>query len=89
MGALRAVPAVTVQSAILRPFIEGSTHTLAYILFYSLFNLVGNGVEAGVLAPLAVRVARSVNPGAGAEPYKEEEKDGAPSDVDIAVQEGR
>jgi len=90
MGALRAVPAVTIQSAILGTFIEGETRTLAYILFYSLFNLLGNGVEAGVLAPLAVRVARSVNPGAGAEPYKEEvEEDEAPSNVDIAVQEGR
>jgi hypothetical protein len=87
MGALRAVPAVTIQSAILGPFIEGETRTLAYILFYSLFNLIGNGVEAGVFAPLAVRVARSVNPGAGAEGYKEEAEDEAPADV--AVQEGR
>ncbi|HKF39045.1 MAG TPA: hypothetical protein VKB35_19265, partial [Ktedonobacteraceae bacterium] len=47
------------------PYIEGSTHTLAYILFYSLFNLVGNGVEAGITAPLAIRIARSVNPSAG------------------------
>jgi hypothetical protein len=89
MGALRAVPAVTIQSAILGPFIEGETHTLAYILFYSLFNLIGNGVEAGVFAPLAVRVARSVNPGAGAERYQEEEEDEAPADVDVAMQEGR
>lgn len=66
MGALRAVPAVTMQSAILGPYIEGSTHTLAYILLYSLFNMVGNGVEAGITAPLAIRIARSVNPGASA-----------------------
>lgn len=65
MGALRAFPAVTAQSAILGPYVEGSTHTLAYILLYSLFNLVGNGVEAGITAPLAVRIARSVNPSAG------------------------
>ena len=64
MGALRAVPAVTFQSAILGPYIEGETRTLAYILLYSLFNLVGNGVEAGITAPLALRIARSVNPSA-------------------------
>src|SRR5215472_12987648 len=32
MGALRAVPAVTFQSAILGPFIEGETRTLNFIL---------------------------------------------------------
>ena len=64
MGALRAVPAVTMQSAILGPYIEGETRTLAYILLYSLFNLVGIGVEAGITAPLAIRIARSVNPSA-------------------------
>lgn len=64
MGALRAFPAVTVQSFFLGPFIEGETHTLGYIFFYSLFNLIGNGVEAAISAPLAVRIARSVNPSA-------------------------
>jgi ABC-type thiamin/hydroxymethylpyrimidine transport system permease subunit len=73
MGALRAVPAVTMQSAILGPYIEGETRTLAYILLYSLFNLIGNGVEAGITAPLAIRIARSVNPGSGLEQYKAEE----------------
>lgn len=73
MGALRAVPAVTFQSAILGPYLEGETHTLAYILLYSLFNLIGNGVEAGITAPLAIRIARSVNPSSGAEQYKAEE----------------
>lgn len=75
MGALRAVPAVTMQSAILGPYIEGETRTLAYILLYSLFNLIGNGVEAGITAPLAIRIARSVNPGAGVgkESFPEEE----------------
>lgn len=79
MGALRAFPAVTIQSAILGPFIEGSTRTLAYILLYTVFNLLGNGVEAGVFAPLAIRVARSVNPGAGGERYKPE--DDAPAEL--------
>ena len=64
MGALRAFPAVTVQSFFLGPFVEGQTHTLGYIFFYSLFNLIGNGVEAAISAPLAVRIARSVNPSA-------------------------
>lgn len=63
MGALRAVPAVTVQSAILGPFLEGSTRTVGYIFFYSLFNLIGNGVEAAISSPLAIRIAQSVNPG--------------------------
>jgi hypothetical protein len=67
MGALRAVPAVTIQSAILGPFLEGATRPLIYIVFYSLFNLVGNGVEAGVMTPLALRIAASVNPSAGIE----------------------
>lgn len=66
MGALRAFPAVTIQSAILGPYIEGQTRTLAYILLYTLFNLIGNGVEAGISAPLAIRIARSVNPSSGA-----------------------
>ncbi|HLZ55639.1 MAG TPA: hypothetical protein VKR06_01725 [Ktedonosporobacter sp.] len=65
MGALRAVPAVTVQSAFLGPYLEGSVKTLGYVFFYSLFNLIGNGIEAGISGPLAVRIARSVNPAAG------------------------
>jgi hypothetical protein len=64
MGALRAVPAVTVQSAFLSPFLFGQTQTLGYIFFYSLFNMIGNGVEAAISGPLAVRIARSVNPAA-------------------------
>jgi hypothetical protein len=68
MGALRAVPAVTMQSAILGPYFEGETRTLTYILFYSLFNLIGNGVEAGISAPFAIRIARSVTGGGTAAP---------------------
>jgi len=67
MGILRAVPANTFQSAILGPFIEGQTRTLAYILLYSLFNLIGNGVEAAISAPVALRIAQSVNPVGGVE----------------------
>ncbi len=64
MGALRAFPAVTVQSAFLGPLIEGSTKTLGYIFFYTIFNTIGNGIEAAISGPLAVRIARSVNPAA-------------------------
>jgi hypothetical protein len=65
MGALRAFPAVTAQSAVISPLLDGQTQTGAYILLYSVFNLIGNGLEAGITAPLALRVARTVNPGAG------------------------
>jgi ABC-type thiamin/hydroxymethylpyrimidine transport system permease subunit len=80
MGALRAFPAVTYQSAIQSPLLTGETRTLAYIFFYSLFNLIGNGVEAAISAPLAVRIARSVNPSA---------RRTAPVDRDIPVTEDR
>lgn len=65
MGAVRAVPAVTISTAILSPFLTGETTTLGYIFFYSLFNLLGNGIAAAISAPLAIRVARSVNPTVG------------------------
>jgi hypothetical protein len=79
MGALRAVPAVTAQSAIITPLLSGATQTGAYILLYSLFNLVGNGLEAGITAPLALRIARTVHAGAA---HEDEEED-----VDV-VEEG-
>ncbi len=72
MGALRAVPAVTIQSAFLGPFIQGETKTLGYIFFYSLFNMIGNGLEGGISGPLAVRIARSVNPSAALPVSREE-----------------
>ncbi len=58
IGALRAVPAVTVESAFLTPFIGGEIKTLNYIFFYSLFNLIGNGIEAAISGPTAVRIVR-------------------------------
>jgi hypothetical protein len=73
MGALRAFPAVTAQSAIITPLLSGATQTGAYILLYSAFNLVGNGLEAGITAPLALRVARTVNPSVGHEELDEED----------------
>lgn len=65
MGALRAVPAVTISSALIHPLLDGATETGAFILLYSVFNLVGNGIEAAITAPLAIRVARTVNPAVG------------------------
>ncbi len=64
MGALRAFPAVTFQSAIMSPLLSGETKTVAYILLYTVFNLLGNGIEAAISAPLAIRIAQSVNPSA-------------------------
>ncbi|BCL82421.1 hypothetical protein ccbrp13_48860 [Ktedonobacteria bacterium brp13] len=75
MGALRAIPAVTIQAAILGPYLEGSTHTLAYIALYSVFNMVGNGVEAGISAPFAIRIARSVSPGSGLQQQEDQDEE--------------
>jgi hypothetical protein len=61
MGALRAVPAVTISSAIVGPFLNGSTDTFGFIVLNGGLNLIGNGLAAGLLSPLAIRVAQSVN----------------------------
>jgi hypothetical protein len=82
MGALRAFPAVTAQSAIITPLLSGATQTGAYILLYSAFNLIGNGLEAGITAPLALRVARTVNPSVGHEELDEEDS------ADLSVETG-
>lgn len=65
MGALRAVPAAFVQQIFLGPFLGGWSVTAGYIVWYALFNMIGNGLEAAITAPLAIRVARSVNQSAG------------------------
>lgn len=65
MGALRAVPAAFVQQIFLGPFLAGWTVAAGYIIWYALFNMIGNGLEAAITAPLAIRVARSVNQSAG------------------------
>lgn len=75
MGALRAVPAVTLQTAVIQPLLSGAYQTGAYILLYSAFNLIGNGLEAGITAPLAIRVARTVNPSVGYDDMSEAEED--------------
>src|SRR5215467_1314421 len=67
MGALRAVPAVTISSALIGPFLIGDTTTFGDIVLNSSLNLVGNGLAAGLLAPLAIRVAQSVNQNASVE----------------------
>lgn len=65
MGALRAVPAAFVQQIFLGPFLSGWQNAIGTVMWYALFNLIGNGLEAGITAPLAIRVARSVNQSAG------------------------
>src|SRR5262249_20930840 len=61
MGALRAVPAVTISAALIGPFLNGDATTFGDIFLNSSLNLVGNGLAAGLLAPIAIRVAQSIN----------------------------
>jgi hypothetical protein len=68
MGALRAVPAVTISAALIGPFLNGDTTTFGDIFLNSTLNLIGNGLAAGLLAPLAIRVAQSVNQTASGKP---------------------
>jgi len=65
MGALRAFPATAAQAAVISPLLTGATQTGREILLYSAFNIVGNSLGAGISAPLALRVARTVDPSAG------------------------
>ena len=58
-------PAAFVQQIFLGPFLGGWSVTAGYIIWYALFNMIGNGLEAGITAPFAIRVARSVNQSAG------------------------
>jgi hypothetical protein len=60
MGALRAVPAVTISSALIGPFLVSNVTTVGDIVSNSGLNLIGNGLAAGLLAPVAIRVAQSV-----------------------------
>jgi hypothetical protein len=60
MGAVRAVPAVTISSVIMGPLLTASTDTFGNIFLNGSLNLVGNGLEAALTAPLAIYVARSV-----------------------------
>jgi len=67
MGALRAFPATAAQSAVITPLLSGVTKTGSAILLYVVLNTIGNGLGAGITAPLAIRVARTVDPSAGYE----------------------
>jgi hypothetical protein len=67
IGFLRAVPNVIIGDAVLDPFLNGQIHTWASFIGTNiaggggiLGNGIGNGIEAAITAPLAVRVARSV-----------------------------
>lgn len=61
MGAVRAVPAVTISSAIMGPLLTGETETFGALFLNGTLNLIGNGLEAAITAPLAIYVARSVS----------------------------
>jgi hypothetical protein len=67
MGALRAVPAVTISAALIGPCVNGDATTFGDIFLNSSLNLVGNGLAAGFLAPIAIRVAQSINQSATAD----------------------
>jgi len=67
IGFLRAVPNTIIGDAVLDPFLNGQVHTVASFIGTNiaggggiLGNGIGNGVEAAVTGPLAVRVAKSV-----------------------------
>lgn len=61
MGAVRAFPAVTFSAAILGPLLVASTTTFGDIVLNGSLNLVGNGLEAAITAPLAIYIAHSVS----------------------------
>ncbi len=61
MGAVRAVPAVTISSAIMGPLLTGQTDTFGAIFRNGTLNLIGNGAAAAIWAPLAIYIAHSVS----------------------------
>jgi len=61
MGAVRAVPAVTISAAIIGPLLNGDTTTFGDIVLNGSLNLVGNGLEAAITAALAIYIAHSVS----------------------------
>lgn len=72
VGALRAFPATAAQAAIITPLLAGTTQTGTAILLYTTFNVIGNAVEGGIVAPLALRVARTLNSSVGLEEPEED-----------------
>jgi len=65
LGALRAFPATAAQAAVITPLLSGITKTGGAIVVYVVLNTIGNSIEAGITAPLAVRIARTVRPDVG------------------------
>jgi hypothetical protein len=81
IGVLRAGPNVIIGDAVLDPFLNGQVHTIASFVGTNLAggggvlgNALGNGIEAAVTAPLAVRVARSVGVLSGYQPASRRSK---------------
>ncbi len=67
IGFLRAAPNTIIGDAVLDPFLNGQVHTWASFIGTNiaggggiLGNGIGNGIEAAVTAPLALRVGRSL-----------------------------
>lgn len=67
IGVLRAVPNVIIGEVILNPFLYGEIRTWAFMIWGNfgshgglIGNGIGNGVEAAVSTPLALRVSRSI-----------------------------
>jgi len=67
IGFLRGGPNVLITCAVLDPFLNGTIHTWASFIGTNIAggggivgNGIGNGIQAAVTAPLAVRVARSI-----------------------------
>lgn len=61
MGALRAVPAVTISAAIMGPLLNANTTTVGDLVLNGSLNMVGNGLEAAITAALAIYIAHSVS----------------------------
>src|SRR5215472_14120937 len=61
MGAVRAVPAVTISAAIMGPLLTGQTDTFGAIFRNGTLNWIGNGAAAAIWAPLAIYIAHSVS----------------------------
>lgn len=61
MGAVRAVPAVTISAAIMGPLLNGDTTTFGDIFLNGTLNWIGNGLEAALTAGLAIYIAHSVS----------------------------
>jgi hypothetical protein len=72
IGFLRGGPNVIIGDAVLDPFLNGQIHTWASFIGTNIAggggfvgNAFGNGIEAAITAPLAVKVAEAVGAAAG------------------------